>query len=48
MIGASDPPPADGIAQCPIRSSVAGRLTAIAPIAPLATAGTPWCGAQRI
>ena len=40
MIGASDPLQADDIMQCPIGSSVAGRPTAVAPIAPLATAGT--------
>ena len=37
---ASDPPPADDIAQCPVGSSAAGQPTAVAPIAPLATAGT--------
>ena len=40
MIGASDPPPADDIVQCPIRSSTAGRPTAVASVAPLATAST--------
>ena len=40
MIRASDPPPADNIAQCLVGSSVAGRPTAVAPVTPLATAGT--------
>ena len=40
MIGASDPPPADDIAQCPVKFSAAGRPTVVAPVAPLAMAGT--------
>ena len=39
MIGASDSPPVDDIAQCPIGSSTAGRPTIVALVA-LATAGT--------
>ena len=40
MIWASDPPPADDIVQCLVGSSVSSRPTAIAPIAPFATADT--------
>ena len=40
MIGASNPPPADDIAQCLVGSSAAGRPTSVAPVAPLAAAGT--------
>ena len=40
MIGASDPLPADDIVQCPVGSLAVGRLTVVAPVAPLATAGT--------
>ena len=40
MIGASDPPPVDDIVQCPVGSSTIGRPTVVAPVAPLATAGT--------
>ena len=40
MIEASAPPPADDIAQCPVESSAVGQPTAVASVAPLATADT--------
>ena len=40
MIGTSNPPLVDDIAQCPIGSSTAGQPTAVAPVALLATACT--------
>ena len=40
MIGASTPPPAYDIAQCPVESSAAGQRTAVVSVAPLTTADT--------